>query len=80
MNTTTLSLQHGLLSPMEAAQHLGVSRRTIYRKIHTDELPFFRLGDSPNAPLRVDPDDLTEWLRTLKKSTSIEQPTEQLCR
>jgi excisionase family DNA binding protein len=57
---------------MEAAQHLGVSRRTIYRKIHMDELPAFRLGDSPNAPLRVDPVDLTDWLNQLKDRAVVQ--------
>jgi excisionase family DNA binding protein len=42
-----------LLRPAEVAALLGVTRATVYRKIHTGELPATRLGD--DGPLRVDP-------------------------
>jgi excisionase family DNA binding protein len=79
MNAPTLTYQPTLLSPREAAQRLGVSRRWIYRQAHGGELPFFRLGDSPNAPLRVDSDDLAEWVQGLKKLNGSDQPIEQSC-
>ena len=76
MNAPTLTRAPLLLSPLEAAECLGVSRRFVYRKIRTQELPFFRLGDSPSARLRIDVDDLHAWLEGIKESNSV---TEQLC-
>jgi excisionase family DNA binding protein len=51
-----------LMSPPEAAALLGVTRATIYRKIHTGELPAVRLGD--DGPLRVESSELVAWLRS----------------
>jgi excisionase family DNA binding protein len=49
-----------LLSPAEVAERLGVTRQTIYRKIHSGQMPALRLGD--DGPLRVDAAELDEWL------------------
>ncbi len=49
-----------LMSPAEVAALLGVTRATVYRKIHSGELPALRLGD--DGPLRVDAGELDRWL------------------
>lgn len=64
IETATLTTPR-LLSPAAAAEGLGVSRRSVYRL--ADELKFFRLGDAPNAPLRVDSADLDMWIENAKQ-------------
>jgi excisionase family DNA binding protein len=59
-NMFTDTTQPKLMSPAEVAAVLGVTRATVYRKIHTGELPAVRLGD--DGPLRVDAGALEEWL------------------
>jgi excisionase family DNA binding protein len=80
MNNYSLTPQRLLTAP-EVAARLNVSSRWVYRRASAGDLPFVHLGNGPRSPLRVDPVDLSAWLENLKKSTSIEQPTEQqLCR
>jgi excisionase family DNA binding protein len=50
-----------LLTVGEVAERLGVSRRTIERKIASGELPALRLGGR-RSPLRVDAAELQAWL------------------
>ena len=47
------------LSPAEVARRLAVHRATVYRWIHTGELPAVRLG---GTTLRVRADTLNTWL------------------
>jgi excisionase family DNA binding protein len=39
---------------------LGLHRGSVYRKIHSGELPAIRLGE--DGPLRIRSDELDEWL------------------
>ena len=66
MNNYSLTPQRLLTAP-EVAARLNVSSRWVYRRASTGDLPFVHLGDGPRSPLRVDPDDLTEWLQNLKR-------------
>jgi excisionase family DNA binding protein len=51
------------LSPREVAEQLGISPRTVYRRIDAGCLPAYRLtGTGPNPPLRIDADELKGWL------------------
>jgi excisionase family DNA binding protein len=53
----------GYLSPREVAEQLGVSKRTVYRRIRASCLPAYRLtGVGPNPPLRIAESDLASWL------------------
>ena len=45
-------------TPTEASNTIGVSRRTIYRKIESGELPAYRIGGS----LRIRWADMERWL------------------
>ena len=56
-----IDVQPRLLSIAEVAERLGVSRRTVERKIRAGELPALQLG-GPRTPLRVDERELEEWL------------------
>jgi excisionase family DNA binding protein len=49
------------LSPAEVARRLAVHRATVYRWIHTGELPAVRLGQG-GTTLRVRADTLDAWL------------------
>lgn len=42
-----------LLSPNEAADLLRYSRRWIYEKVQTGELPSLRVGPGPRAGIRI---------------------------
>jgi excisionase family DNA binding protein len=50
-----------LLTVNEAAARLGMSRRSIYRLIETDELPSVR-GLTPGAPVRFRTEDLDAFV------------------
>lgn len=50
-----------LLTVNEAAARLGVSRRSLYRLIETEELPYVR-GLTPGAPVRLRPEDLDDFV------------------
>jgi excisionase family DNA binding protein len=52
-----------LLTVPQVAARLGVSRVTIYRLIHENELPAVRLRGGPKrAPLRIPEDEFEAWL------------------
>jgi excisionase family DNA binding protein len=51
-----------LLSLPEVAARLNVSEATVRRKIEAGDIPAVRLGTGPQAPVRVDPDELERWL------------------
>ena len=57
----TVTNQSPLLTVPELAVRLRLSRQSIYRLIHAGILPATRLG-GPSASLRVDRDELEEWL------------------
>lgn len=56
-----IDVQRRLLSITEVAERLGVSRRTVERKIRAGELPALQLG-GPRTPIRVDQRELEDWL------------------
>lgn len=51
-----------LLTIREAAELLGCSTQTIRRRIDDGQLRSVRLGITPQAPVRINPDDLAAWL------------------
>jgi excisionase family DNA binding protein len=51
-----------LLTPAETAHLLRVSRRWVYRRASSGELPAVRLGDGPRAPLRIHRHDIAALL------------------
>jgi excisionase family DNA binding protein len=53
-----------LLTVAEVAERLQVSLWTVYRKVESGEIPAVRLGTSKRSPVRVDPAELDEWLRS----------------
>jgi excisionase family DNA binding protein len=51
-----------LLTVREVGHRLGLSPWSVYRRIAAGDLPAVRLGSGPNAPLRVDADELRDWI------------------
>jgi excisionase family DNA binding protein len=49
-----------LLSPIEVAAALGVSRSTVLRRIQSGELAAVRVGSGRTSPLRIDPRDVAD--------------------
>ena len=58
---SVIDVQRRLLSVTEVAERLGVSRRTVPRKIATGEIPALQLGGK-HSPIRVDERELERWL------------------
>ena len=58
---TVAHMSTSLLTVNEAAARLGMSRRSIYRLIETDELPSVR-GLTPGAPVRFRTEDLDAFV------------------
>jgi excisionase family DNA binding protein len=54
-----IDVGHRLLSVSEVAERLGVSRRTVERKIATGEIPALQLGGK-HSPIRVDAAELRD--------------------
>jgi excisionase family DNA binding protein len=59
---TLIDVHRRLLSVAEVAERLGVSRRTVQRKIRDGTIPSYQLGGKRTA-VRVDAFELEEWLR-----------------
>lgn len=51
-----------LLRVPEVAARLGVSERSVERRIHSGALPAVRLGSGPKSPVRVDEAELDAWV------------------
>jgi excisionase family DNA binding protein len=51
-----------LLTVAEVAHRLGEHRITIYKRISRGELRALRIGNAPNAPIRVDEQALEQLL------------------
>ena len=59
---TSLAHMHpSLLTVNEAAKRLGLSRRSVYRLIDTDQLPYVR-GLTPAAPVRLRLEDIDAFI------------------
>jgi excisionase family DNA binding protein len=58
---SVIDISRRLLTIREVAERLGVSRRTVQRKIANGEIPAFQLG-SKHSPIRVDERELEAWL------------------
>lgn len=52
-----------MISPLEVAEALGVSRNTVLRWISEGTLPAVKLGSARNASLRVDPEDVARMIQ-----------------
>ncbi len=53
-----------LLTVEQVADRLQVSRWSVYRRVAEGQLPAMKLGDGPRSPIRVDADELDQWLRS----------------
>jgi excisionase family DNA binding protein len=62
-----MRMKKTLLTPEEAANRLGISTRSIYRLIDSEQLPSVR-GLTPAAPIRIHPDDLALY-KTKRETT-----------
>jgi excisionase family DNA binding protein len=62
MPITTVIPTAPLLTPTETANLLRVSRRWVYRRTLSGELPAVRLGTGPRAPLRIRQHDIATLL------------------
>jgi excisionase family DNA binding protein len=51
-----------LLTKKEVAERLGVSERTIHRRIRDGSIPAVRLGSGRMSPVRIDADELDAWV------------------
>ena len=51
-----------LLKPAQVAERLQVSVWSVYRRIESGELPAVRIGAGPRAPIRVDADELHQFV------------------
>lgn len=58
----TQSTSDGLLDVSEAAAAIGVSPKTIRRRIATGELPHIRVGRGERPAIRIARSDLVEYL------------------
>ena len=63
MPSETHTLQK-LLTVGQVADRLQVSRWSVYRRVAEGQIPAVKLGTGPRAPLRVDADELEQWLRS----------------
>jgi len=61
MSSISTDRRSRLLTLDEVAQRLGVSKRTVQRKVYSGQLPALRLGGG-HAPVRVDEAELEAWL------------------
>jgi excisionase family DNA binding protein len=59
---STPDTQWRLLTVVQVAERLNVSRSTVRRRIELGEIPAVRLGRGPHAPVRVDADELAAWV------------------
>jgi excisionase family DNA binding protein len=60
--TATVEGTPTFVSMDEAAHLLGVSSRTIRRRVSDGSLPAYRVGDAPNSRIRIDVAELLAWL------------------
>ncbi len=59
-----------LLTIPDVAIQLGVCSNTVYHLIYDEGLPSLTLGDKENAPRRVHPDSLNQWLKEREQQKS----------
>jgi excisionase family DNA binding protein len=64
---TSLDMARRLLTVDQAAERLGLSRRTVQRKIASGEIPAFQLGGRGTA-IRIDERELERWLESEPES------------
>jgi excisionase family DNA binding protein len=60
MDTSTHEAQ--LLTVGDVAELFGMSKKSIYRRVERGEIPAIKLGGGPQAPIRINRDDLVTWL------------------
>jgi excisionase family DNA binding protein len=57
--------QHRFLTVGETALILRQSQRSVRDKIAREEIPSLRVGVGPRAPIRIEADELDQWLSGL---------------
>jgi excisionase family DNA binding protein len=60
---TFIDIQRRLLTLDEIASTLGLSRRTVERRVKAGEIPALQLG-GPRTAIRVPADELDAWLES----------------
>jgi excisionase family DNA binding protein len=58
----TATASEHLLTVRDVADQLGVSERSVRRYIHDRKLWAVKLGDGPQAPVRVEPAELERFV------------------
>lgn len=51
-----------LLTAKEAADYLGLAEGTVRNKANANDIPFIRLGKTPQSPLRFRKSELDQWV------------------
>lgn len=51
-----------LMDRAEAARYLGISVRSLDRRVRAEEIPCVRLGTGPKAPVRFTVDQIDSYL------------------
>ena len=56
-----------LIDVATLAEHLGLTERTIRRKVAQGEIPHYKIGNS----IRFDPDEIEAWLKACRVAAHI---------
>lgn len=56
-----------LLTVVEAAEYLGISRNGLYIQVRAGKVPHYRVGGS----IRFDLDDLKAWLKSNRRGPKV---------
>ena len=62
-----------LLTQDEVAEKLGLSKRTVRSYVHDGRLRVVKLGESDQAPVRVDPAELDRFVRQAARRGMVRQ-------
>jgi excisionase family DNA binding protein len=66
-----IASQRALLTIPEVAERVRVSRSTIRRRIDAGEIPAVKLGSTPQAPVRVDEQELERWITSSRVTRGV---------
>lgn len=68
----TTSMPDRLLTARQLGEYLGLSASTILDRFEAHELPGFKLGTSPAAPVRFRLSEVEHWLESCRIPTTQE--------
>lgn len=55
-----------LMTVAQVAERFAISPKTVRNLVHQQRIPHRKLGPSPKAPVRFDPDELDRWERRIE--------------